>query len=120
MFSFSSVCLDYRDDWESADNVIESWLIKGGLAGMPALVRFAVAWQLSRVCSPVGPCVDVWWRLCRHYLVEAPSLSRSEEGFLNFATRTHLRGYSRTSKREFTRRSVVFGTGELSTLRLAS
>jgi len=44
MFSFSSVCLGCRDDWESADNVIESWLIKGALAGMSALMRFAVAW----------------------------------------------------------------------------
>lgn len=88
---------------------------------MSALVGFAVAWQLSRVCSPVGLYVDVWWLLwCWHYLVEAPSLSNSEESFLNFATGTHLGGYSRTSEREFVRRSVVFGTGEVSTLRLAS
>lgn len=87
---------------------------------MSALVGFAVAWQLSRVCSPVGLYMDVWWWLCWHYSVEAPSLSNSEEDFLDFATGTHLGGYSRTSEREFARRSVISGTGEVSALQLAS
>jgi hypothetical protein len=79
---------------------------------MPAFVGFAVAWQLSRVCSPVGLYVDLWWLLCWYYLVE--------EGFLDFAIVTYLGGYLRTSEREFACRSVVFGTGEVPVLRLAS